>query len=71
MALWNCTITWPNGTRNTGPVVATTADEAIALYAYRHHMGKDASKVTMTVEPANDPDGRTEALLLEGYGRAR
>jgi hypothetical protein len=71
MGLWNVRILWPNGTSNSRPVIAATADEAQAIYAREHGIKEKDEASMMTVTPAVDPDGRTEAMLLEGYSRAR
>jgi hypothetical protein len=71
MGLFNVTVRWPNGTRNSRPVIAATADEAQAIYAREHGIKERDEASMMTVERANDPDGRTEALLREGQNRGR
>jgi hypothetical protein len=71
MGLFNVTVRWPNGTRNSRPVIAATADEAQAIYAREHGIKERDEASMMTVERANDPDGRTEALLREGQNLGR
>jgi hypothetical protein len=71
MGLWNVCVTWPNGTKNSRPVIASSADEAQAIYAREHDIKEKDEASMMTVERANDPDGQTEALLREGQNRWR
>lgn len=65
MPVFHCVVTAPNGNTRSCPIVADTADEALADWRQQIEIEErgEVKGFTFEVSAANDPDGRYEAAL--------
>lgn len=65
MPVYVVEITARNGHTLSAPIVAETADAAIADMEARHDIAHNDPDFTIVARQQSDPDGRSERLLIE------